>query len=200
MNEPGEQSNATRRKRVLLCLSLLVLLVACTVLTVAFYFRNRATTHLEAVFAEIDRLDPHWRWEEIETHRPMVPDSDNAALRVQAAYKLLPKDWPSQRSTEDDELRSILDVIREVEPEWQLDEAQTTELRAELDRAEAALKEARALVSLRAGRYLAVRLIRAGPPINGCIRVNSLIFSGWMQLSLLKSRNRTPRSVPPSAH
>src|ERR1700756_2904212 len=56
-----------------------------------------------AAIAEADRIDPGWRLMELETSRAEVPDSENAALQVLAAKRLIPAGWfappPSMSST-----------------------------------------------------------------------------------------------------
>src|SRR4051812_26985681 len=45
---------------------------------------HRFGSQLETVFAETDRLDPYWRVEDLEAHRPAVADAENGGLRVSA--------------------------------------------------------------------------------------------------------------------
>src|SRR5947209_11490887 len=57
---------------------------------------------LETVFAETDRLDPHWRLDDLEAHRPAVPDAENGALKVSALRatspaRFLPGELPAER-------------------------------------------------------------------------------------------------------
>src|SRR4051812_15100700 len=47
---------------------------------------------LRAAVAEADRLDPRWRFAELEADRAKVPDADNAAPLVLASYILMPKE------------------------------------------------------------------------------------------------------------
>jgi hypothetical protein len=48
-----------------------------------------------AACAEVDQLDPGWRWDELLAKRPPVPDDQNAARHITAVRSLLlPKDWP----------------------------------------------------------------------------------------------------------
>jgi hypothetical protein len=49
--------------------------------------------YLNEVLAETDRLDPGWRWEEIEAKRQSIPDEENAALIVQKVKSHLGKQW-----------------------------------------------------------------------------------------------------------
>ena len=44
--------------------------------------------------AEADRLDPGWRWDDLLAARPNPPDKENAALRIDAIRKSMPRKWP----------------------------------------------------------------------------------------------------------
>src|SRR5260370_9635314 len=72
-------------------LGLLVMLAAGWLLLL-FFLAQRDWR--EAV-AEADRLDPGWRFEELQAKRAEVADEDNAALCVLAASKLIPGSWPA---------------------------------------------------------------------------------------------------------
>jgi hypothetical protein len=94
---------------------------------------------LQAAVAEADRLDPGWRFEELEQARAKVSDADNAAPLVLASVTLLPKPWNGP------ELGGVRDRLRK----GLLDGSP----RADLEPASAMLFEARKLADLRRGRH-----------------------------------------------
>src|SRR5438309_4279513 len=133
----GESGSANWLKRIVLGLGLLLIQAICVALTASYYFRKLGMEHLRSAVAEADELDPGWRWEDLEKKRAGVPDAENAALRVEAAYKLLPKDWFKEESATDDEpgKKTLFEEVHELEPPVLLDEEQVTGLRAKLERA-----------------------------------------------------------------
>src|SRR5260370_42641403 len=137
----GESGSANWLKRIVLGLGLLIILVICVALTASYYFRKLGIEHLKSAVAEADELDPGWRWEDLEKKRAAVPDAENAALRVETAYQLLPKDWLKDKSSTDDESdkKTLLEEIHELEPPVLLNEEQVTGLRAKLKRVHPAL-------------------------------------------------------------
>jgi hypothetical protein len=100
--------------------------------------------------AEADRLDPGWRFEDLEGARSPVPDEENGALVVLAAHKLLPRNWlplPTPPTP------GLTEAIPELSPELQLNDQQIKDLRAALGLAAPALTPARGLAKLPRGRY-----------------------------------------------
>src|SRR5882762_5500643 len=57
--------------------------------------RHLADQDLREAVAETDRTDPGWTFDEIQARRKPIPDEQNGAKRVVAAYALLPKPWPA---------------------------------------------------------------------------------------------------------
>ncbi len=106
---------------------------------------DEALADLRAAIAEVDRAEPGgWQMEDIERQRQKVPDAENGAKVVQAAAKLLPKDW------EDGGFESSLDMLA---PPLRLREEQAETLQEMLGELGAALKEARKLIEYPKGRY-----------------------------------------------
>jgi hypothetical protein len=165
LNEPAPRSR-TRRRRLLGCgVVLLVLFAACGGLYGYFIFRTgRDVREAEA---EADRLEPDgWRLEEIEAHRKLIPDEDNAALVVMAMKAKLPNPWPPPRPqpavpADDDAIMLpaagkqvfVEDEFSQLPPEVQLNEALLGDLRDALEKAKDALVVARKLPALRIGRF-----------------------------------------------
>src|SRR5437667_5146156 len=77
---------------------LLSLLIAVLVGGPSIFFKAddaSAQKELDAVVAELDATDPHWRLEDIEAARKAIPDKENAALVVMAVADHLPKPFPA---------------------------------------------------------------------------------------------------------
>ncbi len=132
-------------------------------LGIYLYRTSQADRQLEEAIAEADRLDPDWRFEELEQKRAAVPESENAASQVLAVKRLLPNlPWPgqraraSQRAGQDqprDELPSVEDSLAALPRNVQLDKWQIQGIEAELRKAAPALAEARKLAAMPKGRY-----------------------------------------------
>ena len=105
---------------------------------------------LHEAIAEADRLDKDWRFEEILNARANVPDGDNSAPIVAAAFAKIPKTFLTPRA---DEAPGILERLEESPPPQRLDDARLVELRAELAKAAAALPVARDLADRPRGRW-----------------------------------------------
>ncbi len=61
-----------------------------------FWNRHKAHEELRQVLADLDAAEPDWRLEQIEANRRVVPDKENGARVVNAAFALLPKNWQFQ--------------------------------------------------------------------------------------------------------
>jgi len=146
------------RRRLLLILTILLPLgLVLAYLSLASVSKLR----LQRAVAEADRLDPGWRFPELEASRAMVRDEENSASVVLTAAKLIPAQWPfwlhasapaakGRSSTEIDALQEKIDSLR---PRQRLDQGEEAVLQIEIGRAAAALKEARKVAELPHGRY-----------------------------------------------
>lgn len=111
--------------------------------------------------AQADRVDPGWRLRELQAKREVVPDEQNAAVRVAAVVKALPDDWiknppgPKTPPTDWSQLRGLaLHAALEADhPNVLLTAQQAEALDAESRRVEQALQLARSLVGYPKGRY-----------------------------------------------
>ncbi len=117
-----------RRNRAVTALAAAValLILGLVVLGLWGYRASRPEgDELPQVVAELNRLDPGWRLENIEaqreSRRQALPPEQNAALRVEAARRLLPAGWPnpdidrletalSRLAPQDDSLKNALEV------------------------------------------------------------------------------------------
>jgi hypothetical protein len=61
-----------------------------------FYLRWTADRALQQAIAETDRLDPGWRLEDLEAKREIIPEAENAALKILAIKESMPSSWPNQ--------------------------------------------------------------------------------------------------------
>jgi predicted Zn finger-like uncharacterized protein len=119
------------------------------------------TRELEEALAERDRTEPGWRMADLQRKRAVIPDSENSALVVMAAKKLLPADWPKwpvkagafDTERQAQERQAFEESLNNVPPNEELTEAQVAALRSELRRASAALAEARKLANMPRGRF-----------------------------------------------
>jgi hypothetical protein len=110
-----------------------------------WYLYDRAQeSELDRAAAELDRLEPGWKLEQIEASRAAVPAGENAALIVLAAGKLLPANWGNA---------DFFEKIDRGESGRQLHADHVKPLRAALGEVEAALAEARELADRPRGRY-----------------------------------------------
>ena len=146
---------ARRRRRWLVVTGLLLLALLLAAGAREVYRMGEGDRQLGEAAAEADRLDPHWRFDELEAARGAVPDERNAALVVLEVIRLLPARWRSS-------------LLRVDEPKRQLDAAgREAALRAELTKLAPALAQARRLADLPEGRFPSdARLDNApaGPP------------------------------------
>jgi hypothetical protein len=164
IHQPPEKRVRSRWRRRILIAIVFVFLV-CLLLPTAWYAFNVLADKraIAEAIAEADRLDPGWRWDELEAKRAVIPDAENSALRILAARKALPNPWPTPRpkpprqqgqleSEETGDPISLEDEIPELLPELLRPEI-AKELKTELAKATPALVEARSLANLPSGRY-----------------------------------------------
>jgi hypothetical protein len=127
------------------------------------YLTNRAWD--EAV-AEADRLDPGWRFADLEAQRAAIADADNSARCILAAHALLPSPWPSWPTLGAVPIEAFQKSLRELPPNAPLTAQQTEALTAARTAAAKALATARKLKDLPSGRY-AVVLDPRGSAVQG---------------------------------
>ncbi len=125
----------------LLILALILLLLAIPVWA---WWHNLVQQRLDEALAELDRTDPGWRLEEIESAREKIPEGENSARVVLAVARLLPKNWPSQE---------FEDLFAHLKPEVQLHQVEFERLEEALRTAQPALEEARKLANMPRGRH-----------------------------------------------
>jgi hypothetical protein len=104
---------------------------------------------LDAI-AEADRLDPGWRFQEMEAARAAVPEAENGAALVLAARALMPPNWLAPPPNN---APFFADRLADLPPLERPDEADLNQLRVELAKVAAALEKARQLADRPLGRY-----------------------------------------------
>jgi hypothetical protein len=160
LQNPSLGSCGARWRRQVFLIALFVLPLG--LLGSSFYFLVfRQDIHLREAIAETDQLDPGWRLLELEATRAFVPEEQNSAVILLAAWKLLPPTWPAWdkpyapgNKSRNPEVSTVLkESFWKLAPPVQLSEQQSAALREELTRASAALAEARKVADLPHGRY-----------------------------------------------
>lgn len=132
------------RRRKWLWLGGSALVLAAGLFGLYGYVYFAAEHRLRKAMAEADRLDPGWRFEDIQAARVPIRDEDNSALVVIAAKAALPK--PCYDEEVDNE-------IRELSPPVLLTVGQRGRLDAVWGKAEKSLVEARKLITMARGRH-----------------------------------------------
>lgn len=149
-----QEPKPTRRSRSRL-LRWAIIIVAAAVSIVAglyVYLEYYHDRELREAIAEADRLDPGWRFAEIEVARAIVPDAENSAPIVLAAAALMPKNW--RAGLEIAGAPPLEERLAELPPLQFPDEADLFEMRAALTKVAAALEKARGLADRPRGRYV----------------------------------------------
>lgn len=136
-------------RRLALVVGLLVVLVAGWLLLLYFLAQREWR---EAV-AEADRLDPGWRFEELQAKRAEVAGEDNAALCVLAALKVLPRSWPEWGDGQFANWSVLQKSIEELPPNIKLTAQHVEAMNEAWADAAESVAEARKLRDLPRGRY-----------------------------------------------
>lgn len=139
-----------RRRRWLLGVALGVLFLV-GIVGIYGYLYLRESWRLQAAIAEADRLDPGWRFEELEAARAVVSEEENAALLVRAAYARLPAGGPG--ALPGGNPPNLEDRLAVLPLPHRPPDADVQALCTELAAAAAAVTEARGLADRPRGRY-----------------------------------------------
>jgi hypothetical protein len=150
------------RRRPILGRFLLILLVSLAVPVLPYLVaRWNASRAVQAAAAAIATQDPGWTWEEIQDCRDPVPDDQNGATQVLAAYKLLPPQWMNWHDpavlarvglTEIDS-PALDNLLSPPQSGRRLDDKYLKVIRAEVERARPALTAALRVTEYRRGRF-----------------------------------------------
>jgi hypothetical protein len=138
---PSPVRPSRKRRRLLLALLVLVFAVAGGI----FVYLRYAAADLAEVMAELDRLDPGWRLDEIEAGRKPVPEANNSALHVMAVKKLLAgqRVWTPAMDA----------LFAKLRPEMQLSKEQADYLEGRFQLLQKGTAEARKLMDMPDGRF-----------------------------------------------
>jgi hypothetical protein len=124
--------------------------IAATLVALYAYIEYRDAKELQDAIAAADRLDPGWRFEDLEAARAAVPDAENGAIVVLAARALLPAQWPPAMPAG---VPGLADRLADLPPPQRPDPALLNELRNELTKVAPAIDKARELADRPRGRY-----------------------------------------------
>jgi len=81
------------RRRFILALGCVLVAFGLIVVTMLTQEQSQADYHYKQAAAEADRLDPHWRLDDILAQRKKMPDAANSALKVREIAQKLPGGW-----------------------------------------------------------------------------------------------------------
>jgi hypothetical protein len=159
LTQVGSPPARWRRRLLFVALALVVLLGGGALALYVLY--SLAGRELRQALDEADRLDPGWRFEDLEAARAQLPDAENAALQVHEAYGLMPAPGAVLAA---DGSRTVppgsLDspdwdrILPEVPPQVVLGEQKRKELTSRLAEQSRALDAARKLADMPRGRYV----------------------------------------------
>lgn len=172
--KPSAPARPRRRwgRRILKTFLLLIVLSLAAYLV----FSYLAGRELSAAIAEADRLDPGWRLDDLEA-AGLLPDEENAALRVAAAHRLLGGSWPSWPPEQVSDPTAMQKRLAEISADEPLTQLQVDALRGLLKNDAAALAEARKLADMPRGRSVPggyAHLIWRGPGNPHLVRVRDV--------------------------
>jgi hypothetical protein len=144
---PASEPRRFRPLRALIIAALVVILAVAGGIAYLLYAQDR---EIREALAETDRVDPGWRFDDMEAARADVPDAENGAPLVLKAGALIPRTWlaPPAAGLPDLEMR-----LHEVPPSERPGDADVKQLRAELSGVAGALDVARELADRPRGRY-----------------------------------------------
>jgi hypothetical protein len=117
----------------------LVVVLGSLALSMLYNQNSQADLKYAAAAAEADRLDPHWRLDDILAGREKVRDSENSAYKVREIAGKIPGGWPGTKHYD-----SSFYFEGET-PEVRLSKTRTEELQSVFEAAEDVAAEARAL-------------------------------------------------------
>ena len=132
-----------RRRRLLRVFVVLGLSVPVLLSLYFLYSRHLSKVALREVIAEVERLDPNWRLEDIERTRQHPKREENAAIFVLKAASLIPAGWSTAR----------LEALNEVLPQHKIEEKDADVLRKAIEPALPAGLLARKTLPLTTGFY-----------------------------------------------
>src|SRR6266852_6780728 len=90
---PSDAAPPARRWKRIFWIGALLLLLVGLASSVSYYVWTWERLLGEAR-AEADRLDPGWRFDELQARREATPDDQNSAFVLMAAKQALPSQWP----------------------------------------------------------------------------------------------------------
>jgi hypothetical protein len=122
------------------------------------YFVHTADRELQEAMSEVEALDPHWLWDDLNAQRVAIPAEKNSALLVIQTAALLPVSWPPKPqqfdpATGQTQNVSLDQLLGQTAPDVQLDGDRLKLVNAALAPVAAAEGKARRLTELPSGSY-----------------------------------------------
>lgn len=142
---PGSPSNPAVRSpwRARLAKTFIILLIiVLPLLGIYLYQRLAADRELADAIAELDRIDPGWRLDDVLAGRQPIPAEKNSATIITTARKLLPKGWSVK-----------MPDVGDIPPPVQLPTKIAQTLAVELKACAGALGEAKKVANYPNGRF-----------------------------------------------
>jgi hypothetical protein len=131
-------------KRFLLFAGNVVMLLVAAAIVHFFLQASRDRDRLARILADLDKSDPGWRLEDIESARTTPPEESNSARTVVAVYGMLPRGALDHK---------VMEPLNNLPLPELLDKERADLLQNELKRAAAALELARSLAEKPVGRH-----------------------------------------------
>src|SRR5262245_43427994 len=130
---------------------LLVILLIFVGLPAGYYFYARWSLHVETdrAIAETDLLDPHWRFDDMEADRKVLPDEENSYVQVLKVIRLLGRGGAGTPGAN----KHHPQVFGELPPTAELNAQQMEMIRDAFEKSAATLVEARKLKDFPHGRF-----------------------------------------------
>jgi hypothetical protein len=154
---PPAPPRVSRSRQWLKRLAGLLLLLFLGLVGLYFLEAHWAEQQLQEAAAEAERLDPGWRWDELQAARVKLPAGQNSADQLLAARKLLGGSWPpappAPAGASAPEPQTLDQVLAKAPANVLLDEDFAAELGQELDRVAPGVVAARRLSELPQGRH-----------------------------------------------
>jgi hypothetical protein len=137
-----KKRGSRRRWLLVVVLVLLPILLLTGIYLTSDYL---AELDLRQALAAVDRIDPNWRFDDLEASRAAYPDDDNSALQVSRSVELISPRWATTPA--------LVELPLDLRNPYQLEAGQRAALRAEMAKATAARVEARKLADMPHGRF-----------------------------------------------
>jgi hypothetical protein len=139
-----------------------------------------AEARLKRAIAEADRTGPGWRQADLWANRAQVPDSENSALRLQAAIDQMPSQFLATQAVTDTptakRLSELSSRLSRLDPLRRLSEEDGRQLHEDLDTVKPARSLALELAGMPNGRYaVAARYLYTQEPTDHSEKIRRVV-------------------------